>query len=61
MVEDPHEQRSLTGEPAWAEVQVRLLVQLADWLAGQARGLESRGGEALPGEAWKRTIHNRYR
>jgi hypothetical protein len=33
---------------------------LTNWLSTQTAGLESRGGSALPGEAWKKVITNRF-
>jgi hypothetical protein len=57
---DPHEQQNLASDPQAAPVLQRLLLLLADWLQEQGRGLESRGGQALPGSAWTSVIDNRF-
>jgi arylsulfatase A-like enzyme len=60
MQADPHEQHNLADDPNHIAETVRLLAALADWLNAQAAERLSRGGEALPGAAWKQSIDNRY-
>jgi arylsulfatase A-like enzyme len=60
ILDDPDEQNNLVHHPAYADIKAHLLVHLADWLHHQSQPLESRGGEALPGEAWKSVINNRF-
>jgi arylsulfatase len=57
---DPMEQHNLSDDPAQTAVKSGLLMALATWLSEQATGLESRGGQALPGEEWKQAINNRF-
>lgn len=57
---DPHEQRNLAGDPAHGGTLARLLAALIDWLDRQAGARLGRGGEALPGAAWKQSIDNRF-
>lgn len=58
--DDPTEQRNLAADSAHAAIKASLLTALTDWLSTQATGLESRGGPALPGPAWKQAINNRF-
>jgi len=60
MIADPHEQQNLAGDPGHAVIATRLLAALTDWLNAQAGARLGRGGEALPGAAWKQSIDNRY-
>ena len=36
------------------------LGQVLDWLSRETTALESRGGAAMPGAAWKAAINNRF-
>lgn len=60
MIADPHEQTNLAGDPDHAAQLAGLLAALSEWLSAQAGGCLGRGGAALPGDAWKQSINNRF-